>query len=99
MSITASRYEQRMSALQRANQIKDDAFAIRRDVAAGRLTVADALDDERADSMTVMSLLMAQPRWGRTRSLNLLQPRWISESRRVRQLTDRQRDEIRQALR
>lgn len=82
---------QHLKALDLANETRMAAVAIKRDLKAGRLTIAQALHDPRADCLTVLDLLMAQRRWGRQRAVKTLVPQFISETKRVRDLTDRQR--------
>lgn len=81
----------RLRALRRANEIRLAGTALKREVKAGRMSLASALADDRAQSLTVFDLLMAQPRWGRKRTLKVLVPNLISEGKRVRDLTDRQK--------
>jgi hypothetical protein len=66
---------QHMTALARANQVRLARADLKREVAEGRRTVADVLSDDvpwEAASMTIMDLLMAQHRWGRTRCRRFL---------------------------
>jgi len=85
---------QHMDALARANAIRFGIAAVKREVKAGTLTVADALLDERAQPMKLGALLLAQWRWGPDRVRLLCGHMLISEVRRVRDLTTRQRGEI-----
>jgi hypothetical protein len=92
-------HAQRMAALRRANEARDGQTQIKRLIKSGRMTIDDAFDDPRAQSMAVLDLLMSRPRWGRKSALKVLTRRFISESRKVRDLTERQRDELRAACR
>lgn len=87
-----------LDALQKGNDTRIAGAAAKRDVKAGLLTVVAALDDERAQVLPIIDLLMAQNRWGRNRALRVLSPQMIAENRRVRDLTDRQRRVIVTAL-
>ncbi len=99
---------QSLEALARANAARLDAVAVKHEIRDGGLTAADALYDPRAGAMTVAQLLRAQWRWGDQRVRRLLadvscwgpRPRAIdvAETRRVRDLTDRERDELARAL-
>lgn len=92
MSAVASpRHAQWMTALERANEAREDACLVKREVAAGGLSLAAAMDDPRAGSIKIIELLVAQRRWGRTRARALLGREMISPERRVRELTERQR--------
>lgn len=88
---------QRMGALERANTVRLDGAAIRADIAHG-MPVAEALDDPRSGSLTILRLLMAQHRWGRDRAVRLLSRCAIPENKRVRDMTDRQRRIVAEAL-
>lgn len=83
--------DQRAVALARANAVRHDHTELKRDLHDQRVTVTEALDDPRVHSLTLFAVLTAQPRWGRTRALEVLHRHRISEVRRVRDLTDRQR--------
>lgn len=99
MAIATLDEPQHMKALAHANEVRFAAARLKRDVKAGRLTIPEALNDPRAQCLEVMDLLISQPRWGRHRVLTVLTPRFISETKRVRDLTDRQRDVLADACR
>lgn len=83
---------QHMRALKRANEVRLGHSALKRDIHAGRVTVADALADPRVGgSITLADLLKAQRRWGTTRARKFLQRISIPENKRVDSLTARQR--------
>lgn len=82
---------QHLQALARANQVRVAAACVKRELAAGRLSISDALHDDRAQAMTVFDLLKAQRRWGRERTVRVLARQRLKESKRVGSLTDRQR--------
>ena len=89
---------QPIQALRRGNQIRLAAVAVKREIREGRLTVAEAIADPRSGPVSVLDLLMAQRKWGRGRALGLLSAKAaadpanrISETRRVRELTERQK--------
>lgn len=82
---------QHMRALQRANEVRAAIKTLKRDIAAGRLTVSQAIYRPEAGRLKVIDLLMAQSQWGRHRAVRLLAHERIFESKRVDTLTDRQR--------
>ena len=83
---------QHMVALARANKVRTGHAALKRDIAAGRITVIEGISDPRAvGSFYVKDLLTAQRRWGRVRARKLLHTINIAERKRVDTLTDRQR--------
>lgn len=93
------RATQRMTALDLANQVRADGAALKRDLKAGRITLADALADDRASHLSVIALLTAQHRWGRSRALRVLRDQMIGETKRVETLTARQRVALAEACR
>jgi hypothetical protein len=93
------REQQRLRALERANEVRLAICAVKIEVGTRQKTVGEALYDARAQAMNIVDLLIAQPRWGRKRACQLLGPHFISEGRKVRDLTERQRQLIVAALR
>lgn len=89
-----------MTALARANQVRLQRAYLKRQVRAGERTAAEVLSapPEEAQTMIVTELLMAQVRWGRTRTRRVLLHAAVPEHKRVGELTARQRDAIAAAL-
>lgn len=86
-----------MDALAGANVVRLERAQQRRLLRTGEITLAEALEHPAMQSMTVFNLLICQHRWGRDRAQRLLRSfdRYpVSESKRVRELTDRQRAEL-----
>ena len=103
MAVTTTEKPQHLRALDNANRIRLGAAAIKRDVRAGRRRVIDLLDPESTlpeviGSLTIMQLLTAQHRWGRTRARRVLNHVEIHEGRRLDALTYRQRRKLVVAL-
>lgn len=102
MEVRTAVIPQHLKALRRANRVRLGLAAVKAEVAAGDLTVAEALEDPRAVSLQLDELLMCQRRWGRARARRailaassaggLIVP--LSENRRVGDLTPRQRERI-----
>lgn len=90
MTVKAPEKPQHLTALEHANEVRLAAARLKRDLAAGRVTVRQALRDPRAGCLTTLDLLMAQHRWGRQRAVRVLTPNLIPELKRIRDLTDRQ---------
>lgn len=84
---------QRLDALEVANRRRLKIAKARRDVAAGRLEWRDLLetDDEDLRRMTLHALLTAVPRVGPSTTNATLARLQIAPSRRIGDLTDRQR--------
>ncbi len=82
---------QRMRALAYGNGLRLAAAALKRELKAGNLTVAEALDDERAAIIPIIDVLRSQPGWGKVPARRILSRHQIGEGRRVSELTARQR--------
>ena len=90
---------QRMSALDRAREVTRGLSEAKRDLRAGALSISAAFEDDRAQAMTVEALLLTQRLWGQKRVTWLLEYELlISPWRRVRELTDRQKTLLLDAL-
>lgn len=86
--------DQRMSALQLANEIRSWRAEFKRKVAARKLDVATLLSeplDARLDTMKVDELLLAIPKYGRVKVNRLLRDCAVSPSKTLGGLTRRQR--------
>jgi hypothetical protein len=83
---------QHMRALERANDVRIARAALKRRVARGELDVREVIlrRPPEADSMSLYSLLMSQPRWGVKRCLKLLALLRLSDRKRLDSLTERQ---------
>jgi hypothetical protein len=88
---------QHLQALQLANRSRMAGSAVKRELDQGEITIAEALEDPRAGSVKIVELLAAQYRWGAWRARRLLADEMISEHKRVRELTARQRGAIARA--
>ena len=80
----------RVQPLAAANRARQNHYAVKREIRAGTLTVADALHDPRAGSLTVFTVVSAQQRWGVSRTRRLLAFVGVREDKRVDTLTVRQ---------
>jgi hypothetical protein len=89
-----------MQALARANEVRLARAALKRDVAAGRLSVTEVVVESpwEAQSMSLSELLCSQRRWGRARSRKLIQSAQLTETKRLGTLTERQRGILARAL-
>ncbi len=82
---------QHLKALALANEIRLAQAELKGEVRRGELSLADALEDPRAQRLRVEALLMAQWRWGVARARRALLRAGIVERRTVAELTPRQR--------
>jgi len=97
LSKTPSRsLDQRLDALQRANQIRVSRAKLKRALKASEVTLDQVLVDPPAYVLTakVYDMLMAVPRLGRVRASKLLAQCRISQSKTIGGLSERQRSEL-----
>lgn len=87
---------QRMDALARANHIRSERAQLKRELKAGRVSIADLLVDPPSciDTAKVFDLLLAVPRYGRVKVNKVLAHCRISPSKTVGGLSERQRAEL-----
>jgi len=87
---------QRMEALQRANDIRSRRAQLKRDLKAGRTSIAKLLLDPPDYVMTakVFDLLLAVPKYGRVKVSKILSLCRISPSKTLGGLSERQRGEL-----
>jgi hypothetical protein len=83
---------QRAQALRRANEIRVARATLKRDIAAGRTSAAQAILSEASEieSMAVIDVLISQRGWGRARCRWLLMAIPLSENKTIGSMTDRQ---------
>ena len=88
--------DQRMEALQRANDIRVRRAQLKRDLKDGRVQIESILLDppEYVSTAKVFDILMAVPKFGRVKAARFLNQCRISQSKTVGGLSDRQRGEL-----
>jgi hypothetical protein len=88
--------DQRMEALQRANEIRVRRAKLKRDLKEGDARIEDILGQppEYVETAKVLDILMAVPKFGRVKAARLLNQCRISQSKTVGGLSDRQRGEL-----
>jgi hypothetical protein len=93
--------DQRLSALQRANEVRVGRSQLKKELAAGTCRIEDLLTEtpELAVSAKIYDLLLAVPKFGRVRVSKLLRHCRISEAKTLGGLTERQRAELLASLR
>jgi hypothetical protein len=84
---------QRMRALERANEVRLERAALKRQIAYGAISAADVIlaCPKAAQSWPIGELLMSQRRWGVNRCRKFLARNQINEMKRIGTLTERQR--------
>ena len=83
--------EQQMKALKQANIVRFAAADVKRELRDGRLLLGDALFDDRAQSVVLRDLLMAQRFQGPLKVDRLLDTLNVNGYRRVSEITERQK--------
>ena len=93
--------QQRMDALESANEIRSYRAKLKRDIKVGRTSVVHLLVDppEEIETMKIFDLLLAMPKMGRVKVNKLLMQCRISPSKTVGGMSERQRDEVVSMLR
>jgi hypothetical protein len=86
--------EERLSALERAHEVRSGRARVKRAVAAGTMGLVTAMDSPCCQTMRLIDLLLCQRKWGGVRTLKVLRRLRISESRVIGDLTGRQRMQI-----
>src|SRR5947209_14198933 len=92
--------EQRMQALRMANRVRCCRAQLKRDLKARRVDGRDVLLEPPDYLLTarVWDVLMALPRWGRTRVNRVFTSYRVSPSKTVGGLSERQRRELAAAV-
>jgi hypothetical protein len=87
---------QRMDALQRANEIRTRRAQLKRDLKAGRTSIHALLLDppEYLETAKVFDMLLAVPKYGRVKVNKILTNCRISPSKTIGGLSERQRTEL-----
>lgn len=82
---------QHMVALRKGDQIRLARAATKSQITAGELSLLEAIDRPEIQSMCIVDLLRTQHGWGRRRAEKALSMLGASTTRRVDELTPRQR--------
>ena len=93
--------QQRMDALQRANDIRTRRAQLKRDLKAGRASIHELLlhPPEFVETAKVFDMLLAVPKYGRVKVNKVLVNCRISPSKTIGGLSQRQRAELVSMLR
>ncbi len=100
VAVKTAEPQQRMRALERANEIRLARAALKRTIGAGAVSAADVILEcpDAAHSWPIGELLMSQRRWGSTRCRKFLTRNNIVETKPVGTLTERQRQMLADSL-
>ena len=93
--------DQRMEALQRANDIRSKRAQLKRDLKGNKVKIQTLLMDppEYVQTAKVIDMLMAVPKYGRVKTNRILNQCRISPSKTIGGLSERQRGELVNQLR
>ncbi|GBE57841.1 hypothetical protein BMS3Abin01_00767 [bacterium BMS3Abin01] len=88
--------EQRLEALQRANEIRSKRARLKKDLKQGIVKIDEILDDppEYIKTAKVVDVLLAIPNCGKVKSTKVLNHCRISPNKTVSGLSERQRREL-----
>ncbi|MGO8907318.1 MAG: integration host factor, actinobacterial type [Solirubrobacteraceae bacterium] len=88
--------DQRMDALERANEIRIKRAQLKRDLKAGRVSIHSVLlnPPEYVETAKVFDMLLAVPKYGRVKVNRVLARCQISPSKTIGGLSERQRSEL-----
>ena len=101
MSIPQLSPEERSKALQKAQQIRSQRMEVRKQLKAGKLSLADVLnkaEDEVYAKMRVKYLLESLPQVGKITALKVMEEIGIDEARRIQGLGSRQKAQLLERL-
>jgi hypothetical protein len=100
-SVPERTMDQRMKALQKANNIRSERAKLKRDLKAGKKKIETLLLDppEYVLSAKTFDMLLAVPKLGRVKANRILTHCRISPSKTIGGLSERQRGELVQQLR
>lgn len=88
--------EQRLDALERANEVRTKRATLKRNVKAGRVTIHSILMNppKYVETMKLMDLMLQVPKYGRVKVNKIMTTCRVSPSKSIGGLSQRQRDEI-----
>src|ERR687890_303170 len=88
--------DQRMEALQRANEIRVQRAQLKKELKAGTAQIETILRNppDYVETAKVIDILMAVPKFGRVKAARFLNQCRISQSKTVGGLSERQRAEL-----
>src|SRR5690349_1142617 len=91
----------RLAALQMANNARSGRAELKRQIAAGAIRLADVLMEPppEATGISLAALLLSQRVWGRIKTRRFLSSNDLSETRKLGELSQRQRELLAAELR
>ncbi len=101
MAIPKLSPEERKQALQKAQQIRSQRMEVRKELKAGKLALADILNNDGNEiyaKMRVKYLLESLPQVGKITALKVMEEIGIDDARRVQGLGSRQKAQLLERL-
>jgi hypothetical protein len=91
----------RLAALQLANDARSGRAELKRQIAAGNVRLAEVLTEPppEATGLSLAALLLSQRGWGRIKTRRFLSSNDLSETRKLGELSQRQRELLAAELR
>lgn len=88
--------QQRMDALESANEIRTYRANLKKDIKAQRVSIVDLLlnPPDEIETMKIFDLLLVVPKMGRVKANKVLLQCRISPSKTIGGMSERQRDEV-----
>ena len=95
-SVPARSHDQRMRALEAANEIRTRRAQLKRDLKAGKVAIEGLLLDppEYLETAKVFDMMLAVPKYGRVKVNRILNQCRVSPSKTIGGLSVRQRSEL-----
>ena len=95
-SVSARSHDQRMRALEAANEIRTRRAQLKRDLKAGKVQIEGLLLDppEYLETAKVFDMMLAVPKYGRVKVNRILNQCRVSPSKTIGGLSVRQRNEL-----
>lgn len=96
MSVPARTHEQRLAALNRANQVRSKRRDLKADMRFGRRHLADVLfsNEDWLRSMRIRDLLLATPGIGPLKAARALQACWLSPTVSLHRTSRKSREKV-----
>lgn len=86
--------EERRAALKKAVETRQKRAKLKQRLKNGQITFIQAMSDPIAAKMRVRALIQAVPKYGKARAMKLMEEIGINESRRIRGLGKRQKEDL-----
>ncbi len=88
--------EQRLDALERANEVRTKRAVLKKEMKRGRITIDSIIRNppQYVETMKLIDLMLEMPKYGRVKVNKVMTSCRISPSKSIGGLTERQRDDL-----